>query len=102
MGLAGVSIADGLTVEDLLPDRRTPEDLTLHYQFGDVRVPAVLRNLTPDEVDVAARWAQGAGTWAESALGVGLPASRGDRVRRKLHRLGARQVERAAAAGVSR
>lgn len=59
----------------------------------------LLRGLTSDEVAVAARWAQGVGTWAESALSVRLPAAYGERVRRKLHRLGARQVQRAVTAG---
>ncbi len=94
--LTGFTIADGLTLEDVLPERSTPEDLALHHQLGDERVRAVLRGLSPDEAAVVARWAQGAGTWAESALSAHLPVAYGERVRRKLHRLGSRHVERAA------
>ncbi|MGK5544995.1 hypothetical protein ACSNOH_09720 [Streptomyces sp. URMC 127] len=94
IGLTGATIGDGLTAEGVLPDRRTPEGLALHYQFGDERVRRVLRWLHPDEAAVAARWAQDAGTWAESARGVGLPASYGERVRKKLHRLAAEQKRR--------
>ncbi|MFJ8621039.1 hypothetical protein ACIRD4_35310 [Streptomyces clavifer] len=100
--LTGAIVAEGITLDDVLPEHRTPEDLALHHQLEDERVRRVLRGLTPDEAAVAARWAQGAGTWAESALGAGLPAAYGERVRRKLHRLGARQAERAAAAGAGR
>ncbi|TXS44250.1 hypothetical protein [Streptomyces sp. t39] len=69
----------------------------LHHQLDDERLRTVLRGLTADEAAVAARWAQGAGTWTESALGADLPAAYGERVRRKLHRLGARQAQRAVA-----
>ncbi|MFD7447196.1 hypothetical protein [Streptomyces sp. NPDC059909] len=100
--LTGVTIADGITLDDALPDHRTAEDLALHRQLGDKRVRTVLRGLTSDKAAVAARWAQDAGTWAESAVGAHLPAAYGERVRRKFHRLGARQAERAAAAGVAR
>ncbi|MEU4266172.1 hypothetical protein ACYCCF_30035 [Streptomyces argenteolus] len=95
--LTGATIADGITLDDVLPDHRTTEDLALQHQVDDARVRTVLRGLTPDEAAVAARWAQGAGTWAESALSANLPAAHGERVRRKLHRLGARQTQRAAA-----
>ncbi|MFE9912922.1 hypothetical protein [Streptomyces clavifer] len=78
--------------------QRTAEDLALHHRLDDERVRTALRGLTPDEATVAARWAQGAGTWAESALSADLPAAYGERVHRKLHRLGARQVARAAGA----
>ncbi|MFD4032676.1 hypothetical protein ACFWVP_19705 [Streptomyces sp. NPDC058637] len=95
--LTGATIADGITLDDVLPDHRTTEDLALHHQLDDERLRAVLRGLTADEAAVAARWAQGAGTWVESALSADLPAAYGERVRRKLHRLGARQTQRAAA-----
>ncbi|MFD8686348.1 hypothetical protein [Streptomyces sp. NPDC059651] len=95
--LTGVTLTDGITLDDALPDHRMTEDLALHHQLDDERLRTVLRGLTADEAAVAARWAQGAGTWTESALGADLPAAYGERVRRKLHRLGARQTQRAAA-----
>ncbi|WP_326615693.1 hypothetical protein OG863_00405 [Streptomyces decoyicus] len=36
--LTGFTIADGLTLGDVLPDRSTPEHLVLHHQLGDERV----------------------------------------------------------------
>ncbi|MCX5215912.1 hypothetical protein OG689_42995 [Kitasatospora sp. NBC_00240] len=100
--MAGAAIGDGLVLEDLFSDRRTAEDRALEHLLGDERVRSVLRRLKAEEKAVAALWAQGAGTWAEAALRAGLPETYGDRVRRKLHRLGAQQVERAGAVAVAR
>lgn len=100
--MAGAAIGDGLVLEDVLSDRHSAEDRALDHLLGDERVRSVLRGLGPEEREVAARWAQGAGTWAEAAVRAGLPETYGERVRRKLHRLGARRIERAGAVAVAR
>ncbi len=97
--LTGTAIGeDGLTVQDLLADLLTAEDRALQHRIGDARIHAVLRGLKPDEAAVAARWARSGDTWGQAAAGGGLPESYGERVRRKLHRLGDRHTERALAA----
>ncbi|MGW0964101.1 hypothetical protein ACWD4K_35040 [Streptomyces gelaticus] len=98
-------IADGLTLADTVADNRRPEDALLRRELDDSRLAAVFRGLTQQEAEVAAAWAADPkSTWlqAAAALGHREPASFGERVRRKLKRLGAVQVERAAATGVAR
>ncbi|MER5763537.1 hypothetical protein [Streptomyces sp. NPDC002082] len=91
-------VGDGLTLADVVTDRRCPESLLLDDEFQDPRVGAVLRQLAEPEEKVARTWAAGADSWAVAAVDSAQPAAYGERVRRKLHRLGARQTERAAAA----
>ena len=62
------------------------------------RVDAVLRGLTPEERSVALAWARTGDSWEDAAADAGLPASHGERVRRKLKRLGAQHTQRTAAA----
>ncbi|MFE6499916.1 hypothetical protein [Kitasatospora sp. NPDC057738] len=97
--LLGQHIGADLTVADLLVDRRAPEAEALSAELADSRLLAVLRGLAPDEVATTRAWAAGEETWALAALAVGLPAEFGERVRRKLKRLGTRHTERALAAG---
>ncbi|MEU6354963.1 hypothetical protein ABZ896_37575 [Streptomyces sp. NPDC047072] len=91
-------VGDDLTVRDLLVEWRTPETEVLSTEH-ESRVAAVLRGLTPDEAGVAVRWA---GTpdlsWREAALAERLPETLGERVRRKVKRLGAQHTARAAGA----
>ncbi|MFB6784384.1 hypothetical protein ACFCX0_45760 [Streptomyces sp. NPDC056352] len=62
----------------------------------------VFRWLKPDEQAVARAWAvSGAASWEEAAQSAGLPDAFGDRVRRKLKRLGERYEQRRASAAVS-
>lgn len=91
-------VGDGLTLADVVTDRRCPESLLVDDEFQDQRIGAVLRQLAEPEEKVARTWAAGADSWAVAAVDSAQPAAYGERVRRKLHRLGARQTERAAAA----
>jgi len=83
-------------------DHRPAPPAVLAYgrvRFTDARLGPVLRGLAADEVLVALVWATDAVTWEQAAAGAGRPGEVGERVRRKLKRLGARYTERAAAAG---
>ncbi|MEU1035482.1 hypothetical protein ABZ402_43785 [Streptomyces mirabilis] len=88
-----------LTVEDLLAERRTPEEAALIHELADSRLLAVLRGLAAGEVALAQAWAASGESWDRAARDAGLPTTYGERVRRKLKRLGARHTARAAAAG---
>ncbi|MEV0192383.1 hypothetical protein AB0I39_28105 [Kitasatospora purpeofusca] len=94
-------VADGLTLRDALADHRRPEDAVLAGELADSRLTSVLRSLKPDEAAVAAVWMQADRiTWAEAAAATGVdnPADLGERVRRKLRRLGNLHTQRASAA----
>ncbi|WP_432159015.1 hypothetical protein [Streptomyces sp. bgisy153] len=67
-------------------------------KFTDPRIAPVLRGLQDAEAAVALDWAYTGGSWAESAAAVGLAPAVGERVRRKLKRLGTRYTERCSAA----
>ncbi|MGW2818254.1 hypothetical protein [Streptomyces sp. NPDC001415] len=82
------------TVEDLLVEHRTPESEVLAAELADSRLGAVLRSLEPDEASTARAWATTAQTWDQAALATGCPPAYGERVRRKLKRLGARHTAR--------
>ncbi|MFF3608298.1 hypothetical protein [Streptomyces sp. NPDC002463] len=92
-------VAEGLTLRDLVPDRRLPEDGVLGRLKQD-RVAAVLRCLSPAERAVAEVYAASRMTWYQAAETAGAddPAAFGERVRTKLKRLGKRRQARAAAA----
>ncbi|MFJ7912708.1 hypothetical protein [Kitasatospora sp. NPDC096204] len=91
-------IGTGLVVADLLADHRSPELEALKDELTDSRLAAVLRLLADDEAATAYHWADGSDSWAHAAREAGLPDSYGDRVRRKLKRLGGRHTQRALAA----
>ncbi|MFF7603130.1 hypothetical protein [Streptomyces mirabilis] len=90
-------VGDSLTLADALPGARSPEAL-LNDTFIDDRISTVLSHLSAEETEIALSWARAEDSWAESADGVGQEAAYGERVRRKLKRLGSeytpRQVER--------
>nr|WTB29592.1 hypothetical protein OG781_08900 [Streptomyces sp. NBC_00830] len=71
----------------LRPDRRAVD-------FADKRINSVLRGLTDWEAALALAWARSGDSWGETAVAAGLPPAAGERVRRKLKRLGARYTER--------
>ncbi|WP_412075295.1 hypothetical protein ACLF6K_04850 [Streptomyces xanthophaeus] len=103
--LLDTRVASGLTLGDLISDKRLSEPDFLATELTDQRIVTVLRDLRPDETAVALAWMQTDGiTWAEAAASVCAPepAALGDRVRRKLRRLGRRHSERAIAARVVR
>ncbi|WP_208809265.1 hypothetical protein [Streptomyces nojiriensis] len=96
-------------------DHRLPSGEALHelvagsYQIDDEALAwypdrrdacAVFDRLKEDEQHVARAFALGGGSWSEAAAATGLPAQVGERVMRKLRRLGLQhQGRRAAVAG---
>jgi hypothetical protein len=91
-----------LTVADLVPDRQTTEDLVLANECEEQRLRCVLSRLKPDELQVTNVYAgRSELTWAEAArlAGAADPAAMGERVRRKLKRLGAEHSRRLVQAG---
>ncbi|MFJ6384651.1 hypothetical protein ACIQI7_32175 [Kitasatospora sp. NPDC092039] len=93
---------DGVTLRDVLPDRAAADALTLDRCLANRRIDAVFRSLDAMEASVASLWAIRKGSWADAALDLGLAAEVGDRVRRKLSRIGDQHTERALAAAVTR
>jgi hypothetical protein len=97
--------AEGFTLYDLLIDGLTPQNVPHgEPELDDHRIAAVLRALNSEERAVAIAWANDAvSTWAEAAASVSAvaPAAVGERVRRKLKRIGKQQTERAEAAAVT-
>ncbi|MDX2576689.1 hypothetical protein PV332_14545 [Streptomyces scabiei] len=80
------------------PARRY-NDLEAEFaKFTDPRIAPVLHGLQEAEAALALDWAYAGGSWAESAAAVGLAPAVGERVRRKLKRLGTRYTERCSAA----
>jgi DNA-directed RNA polymerase specialized sigma24 family protein len=77
------------TLADVIADHTTPERLYLRGAF-DRPVEAVLDGLKDEERAVALAYAYGTGFWADAAklAGVEDPEKAGERVRRKLKRLG--------------
>lgn len=76
---------------------RPYSDLEAEFaKFTNRRIAPVLRGLTEPEAALALAWAYSADSWTETAAAVGLPSSAGERVRRKLKRLGVRYNERSA------
>ncbi|MFC5144617.1 hypothetical protein [Streptomyces aureoversilis] len=94
--------AEGLTLGDAIRDDRSPEAAILADEFTDSRLAVVLRGLCPAESAVARNWARTGDTWAVAAAGAGLGEAYGERVRRKLQRLGDKYTKRAAAAAAWR
>jgi hypothetical protein len=83
-----------LTAADLVADPWTTEDLALARECEEQRLDLVLSQLKPGEQRIAKVWAEHSElTWAEAALLAGAPdpAAAGERVRRKLKRLGDRE-----------
>ncbi|HET6354626.1 hypothetical protein [Streptomyces sp.] len=90
-----------LTLYDLLAGCPSTEDITLGAGPEDPRIARVLAQLRPEERMVALAWAHPAvASWTEAAAAAGAPdpGALGERVRRKLKRLGARHKARARAA----
>ena len=86
-----------LTVADLVPGAQSAEDLVLASELEEQRLRRVLNRLKPDELLVTNVYAQRSElTWAEAArvAGAADPAAVGERIRRKLKRLGAEDERR--------
>jgi hypothetical protein len=91
-----------LTVADLVADPHTTEGLALATECEEQRLRLALSRLKPDELQVTNFYARRSElTWAEAAqlAGAADPAAMGERVRRKLKRIGAEQQRRLAQAG---
>ena len=88
-----------LTVADLVPGAKPAEDLVLAGEWEEQRLRHVLGRLKPDELRVTNVYAQRSElSWAEAAriAGAADPAAAGERIRRKLKRLGAEEERRVA------
>lgn len=104
---------DGLTAYDVLSGGPDPHEVLFSALPDDPRISAVLTHLTPLERAVAVAYADPTmPTWTEAAAAVAAAAPRvlastdaaalGERVRRKLRRLGARHTGRRKAAASAR
>ncbi|MEU3352310.1 hypothetical protein [Streptomyces sp. NPDC037389] len=99
------ALGDGLTIYDLVADGPDPYEVLFGALPEDARLVVVLAELTPTERAVAMAWANPQTTsWADAAAHVieldpsgcagHLPIALGERVRRKLKRLGERHTRR--------
>ncbi|MGQ4347486.1 hypothetical protein [Streptomyces sp. SAS_275] len=105
---------DGMTAYDILSEGPDPFEVLYGALPDEPRINAVLQMLNPVERAVAFAYAnpKTMPTWAEAASAVIAahqallrdqdPDSLGERVRRKLHRLGKRHTDRTRAAATSR
>ncbi|MFJ2007971.1 hypothetical protein [Streptomyces chartreusis] len=95
--LLGQSIDGTRTIADLLVEHRSPEQVLLSNAVG-LRVSTVLRHLSAEELTLALAWAERGGAWPEVAKDFNQDRQFGERVRRKLKRLGRHHTDRAAEA----
>ncbi len=102
--LLDAPMANGLCLGDVITDHRRPEDLALFKEVEDSRLATVLRALDPAEAAVALTYCSNDLTWTEAATqsGAADPKAIGERVRRKVKRLGRRVAAARNAAGVTR
>ena len=83
------------TLQDVLADPSTPEDLVISRVGLDDRLGPILNMLKPDELGVVRAYAGCDGlTWAQAATMAGEAEPAGERVRRKLKRLRDEQERR--------
>ncbi|MEU6965033.1 hypothetical protein [Streptomyces chrestomyceticus] len=98
VALLSTPVGQDQTLGDLLTNPRSAENVALSGTYSDGRLAVVLRGLRREEAGVATGWAHTGATWERAAADQRLPAAYGERVRRKLKRLGAQHTGRAAAA----
>lgn len=92
-------LPSGQTLHDLLAASYPTEEAALPWEPDRRDIAAVLGRLKEEEQRVARAYALHGGSWAEAAAHAGLPAQAGQRVMRKLRRLGL-QFQRQHAAAV--
>ncbi|KUN25446.1 hypothetical protein AQJ23_16295 [Streptomyces antibioticus] len=80
-------VDESRTIADLLVTHRTPEQDFLATE-RDVRVSTVLKHLSDAELEMALAWAEHGDPWPVIANELGQERKLGERVRRKLRRLG--------------
>ncbi|WP_328930584.1 hypothetical protein OG429_40285 (plasmid) [Streptomyces sp. NBC_00190] len=100
--LLDTPLGDGITLYDLIIGSPSTQELALGAEPDDARLRAVLNALSPEERKVALAWARPeVATWTEAAAAAAVAEADsmalGERVRRKLKRLGKLQAERTAA-----
>ncbi|MCX4460319.1 hypothetical protein OG585_52275 (plasmid) [Streptomyces sp. NBC_01340] len=78
---------------DALPGARSPEALLNDTDIDD-RIGTVLSQLPAAETEIALSWARTGDSWADTTDGAGQEAAYGERVRRKLKRLGSEYARR--------
>ncbi|MCT2546858.1 hypothetical protein [Streptomyces atratus] len=104
MTMLDTPTAGGLTRADLAADTAEPDDNLLRDTINEPRVREILDELDPDERDVALAYARSPSirSWTEAARSTGAnDAERfGERVRRRLKRLGDRHDRRCHVGGV--
>ena len=91
----------GLTLLDVVAGELRMDDLVFEADFDDPRIGAVLAGLTVEERRVAMAWAHPlTDSWTEAARFAGAtdPEAFGERVRRKVKRLGIEYARRRASA----
>lgn len=99
--LLGQRVDETRTLGDLLVEHRTPEQELLSRELSDDRIVSVLKAMRSEEQAIALAWAAHCDTWAETAKELSHEQRFGERVRRKLKRLGDRHTTRAAEAARS-
>lgn len=105
IALLETPIGQNLTLLDLVVGDLRMDDLVFESAFDDERINAVLAQLSLTERRVAMAWAHPSiATWTQAAryAGTADPEAFGDRVRRKLKRLGTRYTTRTRAAATTR
>ncbi|MFD3719893.1 hypothetical protein [Streptomyces sp. NPDC058674] len=94
-------LPSGETLHDLVAGSYRIEDEALAWSPDRDDACAVFSRLKEDEQHVAQAFAVGGGSWAEAAATAGLPPQVGERVMRKLRRLGLEYQRRRPLAGVA-
>ncbi|MEU6927347.1 hypothetical protein [Streptomyces sp. NPDC046631] len=90
-------VDEARTIADLLVEYRTPEQDLLSKE-RDIGVSKVLKHLSAEELALALAWSEHGGPWPEVAKELSQERKFGEKVRRKLNRLGDRHTDRVAEA----
>jgi hypothetical protein len=99
MWMLDYRLPSGETLYDLVADSYRMEDEALPWTPDRRDAAAVFGRLKEDEQRIAQSYAINGGSWAEAAISVGLPEKAGQRVMRKLRRLGQQLQQQIAPVG---